>query len=69
MKYHEVEFMDLTYMLEEYVPLSEPHTYPMYVINEFPGMKFLRSSDILYLFSLMMFFSILIFFHYFRDAV
>ena len=33
-----VEFIDLSYMLEEHVPLSDPDNYPIYVINEFPDL-------------------------------
>ena len=31
-----VEFIDLTYMIEEHIPLNNPDHYPIYVINQFP---------------------------------
>ena len=30
----------LSYMLEEHIPLSNPENYPIYVLNEFPGKIF-----------------------------
>lgn len=39
-----VEFMDLTYMVEEHIPLNDPEHYPIYVINEFNGKYFVISD-------------------------
>ena len=34
-----IEFIEMSYMLEEHVPLSDPDNYPIYVINEFPDLN------------------------------
>ena len=41
-----IEFIDLSYMLEEHIPLSNPENYPIYVLNEFPGESFSLQCDI-----------------------
>ena len=33
-----IEFLQLSYMVEEFIPLSNPDTYPIFVLNEFEGM-------------------------------
>ena len=33
-----VQFIDLSYMVEEHIPLNNPDHYPIYVINEFHGL-------------------------------
>ena len=34
-----VEFINLTYMIEEHIPLNNPDHYPIYVINHFPDIS------------------------------
>ena len=34
-----VEFINLTYMIEEHIPLNNPDHYPIYVINQFPDIS------------------------------
>ena len=34
-----IEFIDLSYMVEEHIPLTAPENYPIYVINQFPDLN------------------------------